>query len=450
MGSHHKPIQTDAPSSAAPLPRAQRDVHVEILRLCAIVGIAIFHTFQPWFNSVAYGINSPAHTSTLAVSSFALFLLGCISLLGAMGNSIFYMISGYFLLPRMARQSDQSGYWIHQLKVTVRRVAVIAVSVALYAVIGLVLHQFFGLTSASLTDWHWAVGGLEFIWLYLIFMILAPFIGWAQARLATWPDLVLLLFVTVMGFNTYIAFWDQGSFQRGLFDWRKLMSAMTYLVAFLAGGVIAQYWNSVRNTGNFMLFAMIFLSLLAELICALSLDRGLMGSLSYKSTSVLSLLLAVAAVIFTFQQRDLAAEVQESSSSTLSSTNAADLTSASHPSGQRHHQSHEVAATIVRNLASGILGFYILQSLFSEEWHRLTISLLNSIMSMAPSSQSVPDGTLLLREAVPSGTFAPSPLGIITLFFLAGIGLSIVYALVILGFDLLIRRPVLVTLHLVR
>lgn len=446
MESHHKPSSTDERSSAAPLPRAQRDVHVEILRLCAIVGIAVFHTFQPWFNSVAYGINSPAHTSTLAVSSFALFLLGCISLLGAMGNSIFYMISGYFLLPRMARQSDQPGYWSHQLKVTIRRVAVIVVSVALYAVIGLLLHQFFGLTSASLRDWHWAIGGLEFIWLYLIFMILAPFIGWIQARLATWPDLVLLLFVTVMGFNTYIAFWDQGSFQRGLFDWRKLMSAMTYLVAFLAGGVIAQQWKSMRNTGNFMLFAMIFLSLLAELICALSLDRGLMGSLSYKSTSVLSLLLAVAAVIFTFQQKDLAAEAQTVSSSTVSSSDSVDLAPAPRPS----RKSHAVAATIVRNLASGILGFYILQSLFSEEWHRLTISLLNSIMSMAPSSQSVPDGTLLLREAVPSGTFAPSPLGIITLFFLAGIGLSIVYALVILGFDLLIRRPVLVTLHLVR
>lgn len=441
MESHHKPSPTDTRSSAAPLPRAQRDVHVEILRLCAIVGIAIFHTFQPWFNSVAYGINSPAHTSTLAVSSFALFLLGCISLLGAMGNSIFYMISGYFLLPRMARQSDQRGYWLHQLKVTARRVAAILVSIALYAVIGLVLHRFFGLTSASLRDWHWAIGGLEFIWLYLIFMILAPFIGWIQARLATWPDLVLLLFVTVMGFNTYIAFWDQGSFQRGLFDWRKLMSAMTYLVAFLAGGVIAQQWKSMRNTGNFMLFAMIFLSLLAELICALSLDRGLMGSLSYKSTSVLSLLLAGAAVIFTFQQKDLAAEAQAVSSSDL-----ADLAQAPHSSGK----SHAVAATVVRNLASGILGFYILQSLFSEEWHRLTICVLNSIMNMAPSSQSVPDGTLLLREAVPSGTFAPSPLGVIALFFLAGVGLSVVYALVILGFDLLIRRPILVALHLAR
>jgi hypothetical protein len=417
-------------SSAAPLPRAKRDVHVEILRLCAIVGIAVFHTFQPWFNSIAYGVSSDARTETLECSTFALFLLGCISLLGAMGNSVFYMISGYFLLPRMSRDSDQPGYWSRQLKVTLRRAAVIAVSVALYAIIGLVLHGLFGVSSASMHNWHWAVDGLEFIWLYLIFIVVAPVIGWIQRRLLTWPDLVILLLITVMGFNTYIAFWDQGDFQRGLFDWRKLMSGLTYFVAFLLGGVIAQQWEILRGQAKLIRFGVVFLSILAELVCALCMDRRLIGSLSYKSTSLLSLLLAAATVIFTFSQRDVAAHV--------TATAPAKTTRWS-------------AGTIVRSLASGILGFYILQSLFSNEWHRLTIWTLNAIMAMAPvPSQSVPNGAFLLNQAVPSGTWTSLPLGVIMLFFLTGIVMSVVFAGVILALDLLIRRPILVVLHLVR
>lgn len=430
-------------SSAAPLPRAKRDVHVEILRLCAIVGIAVFHTFQPWFNSIAYGVSSDAHTQTLECSTFALFLLGCISLLGAMGNSVFYMISGYFLLPRMARDSDQHGYWSRQLKVTLRRAAVIAVSVALYAIVGLVLHRLFGISSASMHNWHWAVDGLEFIWLYLIFIVVAPVIGWIQRRLLTWPDLVILLLITVMGFNTYIAFWDQGDFQRGLFDWRKLMSGLTYFVAFLLGGVIAQQWEILRGQAKLIRFGVVFLSVLAELVCALCMDRRLIGSLSYKSTSLLSLLLAASAVIFTFSQRDLAAyraqdDVTHAAATTVTATAPAKSTRWS-------------AGTIVRSLASGILGFYILQSLFSNEWHRLTIWTLDAIMAMAPvPSQSVPNGSFLLNQAVPSGTWTASPLGVIMLFFLTGIVMSVVFAGVIVALDLLIRRPILVALHLVR
>ena len=47
------------------------------------------------------------------------------------------MISGFYLIPSLARRSTQAGYWLDALRGTVRRVLVIAVSVVLVAVVAL-------------------------------------------------------------------------------------------------------------------------------------------------------------------------------------------------------------------------------------------------------------------------------------------------------------------------
>ena len=83
-----------------------RNLSIEALRLVAIAGIAIFHTFQPWFAAATDG--------TWQAGAPALAALGCVSLLGAYGNNVFFLISGMFLVPRAADASSERGYWRDQ------------------------------------------------------------------------------------------------------------------------------------------------------------------------------------------------------------------------------------------------------------------------------------------------------------------------------------------------
>ena len=102
----------------------QRNPRVEALRLVAIVGIAIFHTFQPWFEAATDG--------SWAASPLTLVAVGLISLLGAYGNHVFFLISGFFLVPRAAARSGEPGYWREQARAAARRSVAILLTVALY------------------------------------------------------------------------------------------------------------------------------------------------------------------------------------------------------------------------------------------------------------------------------------------------------------------------------
>ena len=106
-----------------------RNLRIEALRLVAIAGIAIFHTFQPWFAAATDGTWQAA-PPTLAA-------LGLVSLLGALGNHVFFLVSGYFLVPRAARAAGEPGYWGAQARALGRRALLIGVSVALYATLAL-------------------------------------------------------------------------------------------------------------------------------------------------------------------------------------------------------------------------------------------------------------------------------------------------------------------------
>lgn len=156
---------------AAHTPRAVRNVRVEALRLAAIVGISLFHTMMPW---TAQALCDPAAGCSrigdlLGSDPTVLAVLGVIALMGAWGNHVFFMISGFYLIPSLARRSTQTGYWLDALRSTVRRVLVIAVSVALVAVVALAFDAWvMPLVNVHLV-WQWTLG-IEFVWLYAAFV----------------------------------------------------------------------------------------------------------------------------------------------------------------------------------------------------------------------------------------------------------------------------------------
>lgn len=164
-------VSRDGNLHTAHTPRAVRNARVEALRLAAIVGISLFHTMMPW---TAQALCDPAAGCSrigdmLGSDPAVLAVLGVIALMGAWGNHVFFMISGFYLIPSLARRSTQAGYWLDALRGTVRRVLVIAVSVALVAVVALAFDAWvMPLVNVHLV-WQWTLG-IEFVWLYAAFV----------------------------------------------------------------------------------------------------------------------------------------------------------------------------------------------------------------------------------------------------------------------------------------
>mgnify|MGYP004492812153 CR=1 FL=1 len=79
--------------------KASRNTSIEALRLVAVAGIAIFHTFQWTFQAVCTGLPEYAPLAAFPYSG----VLGFINLLGCWANEVFFMISGYFLVPSAIR-----------------------------------------------------------------------------------------------------------------------------------------------------------------------------------------------------------------------------------------------------------------------------------------------------------------------------------------------------------
>lgn len=302
-----------------------RNPRIEALRLVAIAGIAVFHTFQPWFAAATDG--------AWAAEPLTLAALGCTSLLGAYGNHVFFLVSGLFLIPRAATASSEPGYWPAQGRSLARRALVIAATVALYGIAALAVSAWaFPLDGVELGQFGWLVGGLEFIWVYLACVAAAPVIGWAWQRCRHPRAVVCALAAAAFAVNAYIAFVSPGSDVRGLLEWRKLMSAATYLVAFLVGGALGEKNLALPAP---MLAACGAVALLAEVAAAFAGDLRLLEALSFKSTSLLSFALAVASVALAAQPR---------------------------PAKDAPTRRAVIA------LAPSILGFYVAQSMFYTLW----------------------------------------------------------------------------------
>lgn len=91
-------------------PKAARNIPIEALRLVAVAGIAVFHTFQWTFQATCVGLPEYAPLAAFPYSG----VLGFINLLGCWANEVFFMISGYFLIASAARAWDGGTTWKSQ------------------------------------------------------------------------------------------------------------------------------------------------------------------------------------------------------------------------------------------------------------------------------------------------------------------------------------------------
>lgn len=160
------------------------------------------------------------------------------------------------------------------------------------------------------------------------------------------------------------------------------MSAATYVVAFLAGGLLRDVTDGMdsgraRSLGMQSLVAVLAIAIILEGALSFTGNLAAMAALSYKSTSLISFSLAAAFLLF--------AATRHSASS-----------------------NPRVAGVIV-TLSAATLGFYVMQSLTSSLWRPVFNTMLANILAAQSN---------------------PAPICIA-----AGTAISIVFALVLLVVD---------------
>lgn len=183
---------------------------------------------------------------------------------------------------------------------------------------------------------------------------MAPLFGLAKSQLGTKSYTAAIFTVGVIVFivNGYVA--TQSSVNSGEFSWlQKIMSAVTYVVAFLIGGLLRDYNESA---GPHKARAVAKCSFTAALIIVITLEAVLsatdilsaMATLSYKSTSIVSFALAATSLLFA-TTRD-------------------------------NKSSHPCVANVITTLSAATLGFYVMQSLTSSLWRPIFNSALANIL----------------------------------------------------------------------
>ena len=375
--------QATAPPKDGGTPRP-RLIGVEVLRLAAIFGIAVFHTFQPWFGAlVGMEAGVDAAAASWGSNAIPLAILGCIDQLGAWGNHVFIMISGFFLLPKAIAASTEAGYWQGQAKACAKRASRIVVAIVFWAIVALAcLLVAPDATTATTSGASWLLGGIQFIWVYLFLVIVCPLIAWVWRRLPHPGAVLLVALVATYALNAYVAFVSPGAAERGLLEWRKLLSALTYGVSFVVGGWLGQRVRpGAPNRGGILLAVIVVAMVVAELGAAALGSTAVLDALSFKSTSLVSFAGAVGAL----------------------------LVAVGSPQGLG---TDSLPARLVVGAAGSTLGFYISQSFFSLGWHELANDLL--------------------AHAAASGFVA---------FVACGVAFSAVLLVVLLIVDAYVRRP---------
>ena len=363
-----------------------RNLNIELLRCVAIFSIAIFHTFVPYFNALAYGAFSAGVSIGMKNSFIALFCMGLINFLGSLGNFIFYMISGFFLIPHAIKELG-AGFWIKQIRSIGRRCIVIVGSVIVFAILTIFLHFVCRMPSAKLNGIRWLGSDLEFIWLYLIFCILSPFVALLQSKWKRgWAAFIACVLVLTFLCNAFIAFFSQGGVNHALDGWRKLMSAVTYLWGFCLAGLAGEKgWSKNRKRSREIFLICLFSALISTFICALAQSWKMAGDLSFKSTSLISFGAALSLLLLSASKEKKNSEFK--------------------------------AAKAITFFANGILGFYIFQSMLTSFWHLLIFPVINSL--------SLPG-------------FFP----FVALFIFASL-LTLIYTLILSAIGSWVRRPLL-------
>lgn len=303
--------------------------------------------------------------------------LGFINLLGCWANEVFFMISGYFLIASAASAWDGGATWKSQMQRTAQRLGKVVMPTAFYCLVALAWSTVVSpIPDVTLNTQYWYTLGLEFIWVYAATVFMAPWFGPAKSRLPqkTYTTTVIAVGILAFVVNGYLAAMSATS--GGEFSWlQKLMSAATYVIAFLIGGA-APRRNRCLGFGQAGALGM--RSLAAVLVLATILEGALsytgnltaMAVLSYKSTSLISFALAAASLLFAATRR-------------------------SAPGNPR-------TAGVIVTLSTATLGFYVMQSLTSSLWR----PVFNTLLANMLVSQNSPAAICIITGTVISIVFA--------------------------------------------
>lgn len=332
-------------------PKAARNISIEALRLVAVAGIALFHTFQWTFQATCVGL--PEYTPLAAFPYSG--ALGFINLLGCWANEVFFMISGYFLIASAARAWDGGTTWKSQMQRTAQRLGKVVMPTAFYCLVALAWSTAVSpIPDVSLATHYWYTLGLEFIWVYAATVFMAPWFGLAKSRLPqkSYTATVIAVGILVFVVNGYLAAMSATS--AGEFSWlQKLMSAVTYVIAFLIGGLLRDVTDAMDSDraaalGMRSLVTVLVLTIILEGELSFTGNLTAMSTLSYKSTSLISLALAAASLLFAATRRSASGNPR-------------------------------VTGVIV-TLSAATLGFYVMQSLTSSLWRPIFNMLLANIL----------------------------------------------------------------------
>lgn len=197
-------------------PKAARNLSIEALRLVAVAGIAVFHTFQWTFQAVCVGAVEYAPLAMFPYSG----VLGFINLLGCWANEVFFMISGYFLIASAARAWSGGATWKSQMQRTAQRLGKVVMPTAFYCLVALVWSTVVSpIPDVTLNTHYWYTLGLEFIWVYAATVFMAPWFGLAKSRLPQKTYQMTVIAVGILAFvvNGYLAAMSATS--AGEFSW---------------------------------------------------------------------------------------------------------------------------------------------------------------------------------------------------------------------------------------
>lgn len=354
-------------------PKAARNIAIEALRLVAVAGIAVFHTFQWTFQAFCVG--------AVEYAPFAMFpysgVLGFINLLGCWANEVFFMISGYFLIASAARAWDGGTTWKSQMQRTSQRLGKVVMPTALYCLVALAWSTVVSpIPDVTLNTHYWYTLGLEFIWVYAATVFMAPWFGLAKCRLSQKSYTTTVIAVGILAFvvNGYLAAMSATS--AGEFSWlQKLMSAATYVIAFLIGGLLRDVTDAVDSDragalGMRSLAAVLALATILEGALSFTGNLTAMAVLSYKSTSLISFALAAASLLFSATRRSASGNPR--------------------------------TAGVIVTLSTATLGFYVMQSLTSSLWR----PVFNTLLANMLVSQNSPAAICIITGTVISIVFA--------------------------------------------
>ena len=354
-------------------PKAARNISIEALRLVAVAGIAIFHTFQWTFQAVCTSLPEYAPLAVFPYSG----ALGFINLLGCWANEAFFMISGHFLITSAARAWSDGATWTSQLQRTTQRLGKVILPTAFYCLAALAWSTAVSpIPDVSFHTHYWYTLGLEFIWVYAATVFVAPWFGLAKSRLSQKSYTKTVIAVSILAFvaNGYLAAMSATS--TGEFSWlQKLMSAATYVIAFLIGGLLRDVTDAMDSDragalGMRSLVMVLILTIILEGDLSFTGNLTVMAALSYKSTSLISFALAAASLLFAATRR-----------SSLGNPRT---------------------AGIIVTLSTATLGFYVMQSLTSSLWRPVFNTLLANILV----SQNSPAAICIVTGTVISIVFA--------------------------------------------